>query len=431
MDRAGIWSMCRCRVEDTDSGRDGRRCWTTGRDQKKRGRSLPAATATPKGHTDLRRPLARRSRAHLPDLKSSADPPAAASTAARRRRRKSIATSDEPENSRKRASDQTGAQANAIAQGPMLALRTDRRLATRIDPSMATAGGPAINEPPERRQRAEPKPNRRRSNSACGKRHGRNGEGLFLNARSSDPLAGGNRRSRFRRFAPCRRPDDRYGGGNGLAALEDRTARPASAEIPKIYQPQARPRPFDAGQRIGASAASELAVERAIDWLTRHQDDDGRWDAGIARYEDGTPVKGDDDFTAHCPPGETCFGECAYWEADTALTGLALLTYLGAGYTHRRRAIRRNVRQRARFPAEPAESATATCAAAAGSSACTAMRWRRWRLCEAYALTGDDRLRDPVERAVAFMVSAERPTGWPGATPPGHRPATRAFWAGS
>ena len=40
--------------------------------------------------------------------------------------------------------------------------------------------------------------------------------------------------------------------------------------------------------------------------------------------------------TSRCtaPPGETCFGECAYWEADTALTGLALLTYLGAGYTH-------------------------------------------------------------------------------------------------
>ena len=36
----------------------------------------------------------------------------------------------------------------------------------------------------------------------------------------------------------------------------------------------------------------------------------------------------------HCPAGETCAGECAYWEADTALTGLALLTYLGAGYTH-------------------------------------------------------------------------------------------------
>ena len=106
-------------------------------------------------------------------------------------------------------------------------------------------------------------------------------------------------------------------------------------EIPKIYQPRLEPDRSSRAQRIGASAASELAVERALDWLTRHQDDDGRWDGGIARYEDGTPVKGDDDFTVHCPAGETCSGECAYWEADTALTGLALLTYLGAGYTHR------------------------------------------------------------------------------------------------
>ena len=114
----------------------------------------------------------------------------------------------------------------------------------------------------------------------------------------------------------------------------DRARGQNLADIPKLYQPRVDPDRSTRAQRIGASAASELAVERAIDWLTRHQDDDGRWNAGIARYEDGTPVKGDDDFTVHCPAGETCFGECAYWEADTALTGLALLTYLGAGYTH-------------------------------------------------------------------------------------------------
>jgi len=61
---------------------------------------------------------------------------------------------------------------------------------------------------------------------------------------------------------------------------------------------------------------------------------DGRWDAGIARHADGTPVKGDDDYTVHCPPGEPCAGECLYWEADTALTGLSLLAFLGSGYTH-------------------------------------------------------------------------------------------------
>ena len=139
---------------------------------------------------------------------------------------------------------------------------------------------------------------------------------------------------RFRRPEPLRNPVRRR--------LEARDWR-HSAIVPVAAHSRRFPRFTSRGsiptaptraQRIGASAASELAVERALDWLTRHQDDDGRWDGGIARYEDGTPVKGDDDFTVHCPAGETCFGECAYWEADTALTGLALLTYLGAGYTH-------------------------------------------------------------------------------------------------
>ena len=124
-------------------------------------------------------------------------------------------------------------------------------------------------------------------------------------------------------------------GGKALAALGDRSGGQGLIEIPKIYQPRLEPDRSSRAQRIGASAASELAVERALDWLTRHQDDDGGWDGGIARYDDGTAVKGDDDFTVHCPAGQICSGECAYWEADTALTGLALLTYLGAGYTHR------------------------------------------------------------------------------------------------
>ena len=78
--------------------------------------------------------------------------------------------------------------------------------------------------------------------------------------------------------------------------------------------------------------------------------------ARTAQYDDGTAVKGDDDFTVHCPPGETCFGECIYWEADTALTGLALLAYLGAGLHPDRRQVRRDRRQGARLPARSAEA---------------------------------------------------------------------------
>ena len=199
-------------------------------------------------------------------------------------------------------------------------------------------------------------------------------------------------------------------GGGGLAALGDRTGRPGLAEIPKIYLPRLDPDRSTQAQRIGASAASELAVERAIDWLTRHQDKDGRWDAGIARFADGSPVNGDDNYTVHCPAGETCFGECAYWEADTALTGLALLTYLGAGYTQSEGRYADNVKRGLDFLLEQQKrDGDLRGRSRVVGMYCHAMA--TLALCEAYALTGDARLRDPAERAVAFMVSARAADG--------------------
>src|SRR5205823_6387798 len=79
-------------------------------------------------------------------------------------------------------------------------------------------------------------------------------------------------------------------------------------DIPEVYRSRLDPNRSALAQRAGASPESEQAVERALDWLKRHQDLDGRWDAAIARFDDGTVKKGDDDFTVHCPPGETCFG---------------------------------------------------------------------------------------------------------------------------
>jgi len=195
------------------------------------------------------------------------------------------------------------------------------------------------------------------------------------------------------------------GGGAGLAELGERLGGQNLAEIPKFYQPRLDPDRSTRAQRIGASAASELAVERALDWLARHQDDDGRWDGGIARYEDGTPVKNDDDFTVHCPAGETCFGACAYWEADTALTGLALLTYLGAGYTHTDGRYAEVVGKGLNFLIEQQKpDGDLRGGSRVVGMYCHAMA--TLALCEALALTGDDRMRDPAERAVAFLVRA-------------------------
>jgi hypothetical protein len=199
-------------------------------------------------------------------------------------------------------------------------------------------------------------------------------------------------------------------GRLGLAPLGDRSENRNVPDIPRIYQPRVEPNRSKRAQHSGASIASELAVERALDWLARHQDPDGRWDAGVARYEDGTAVNGDHDFTVHCPPGQTCFGACAYWEADTALTGLALLSYLGAGYTHKDGRYTEAVAKGLGFLlAQQKPDGDLRGPSRVVGMYCHAMA--TLSLCEAYALSGDERLRGPAARAVAFLVKSRARDG--------------------
>ena len=180
-------------------------------------------------------------------------------------------------------------------------------------------------------------------------------------------------------------------------------------EVPPIYRSRLDANRSARAQRSGASAASEQAVERALDWLARHQDADGRWDGGTARDEDGKAVD-DDDSTIHCPPGETCFGECAYWEADTAMTGLALLAYLGAGYTQKDGKYADTISKGLHWllSQQKADGDLRGPSRAVGMY-CHAMA--TLALCEAYALSLDKKVRGPAQRAVSFLVRARASDG--------------------
>jgi len=69
----------------------------------------------------------------------------------------------------------------------------------------------------------------------------------------------------------------------------------------------------------GGNRATESAVDRALAWLARNQDADGHWDA---HKLEGQGIKG-----------------------DTAITGLALLAFLGAGHTEKIGKYRDNVKR--------------------------------------------------------------------------------------
>ncbi len=195
--------------------------------------------------------------------------------------------------------------------------------------------------------------------------------------------------------------------------------RPLS-DVPEVYRSRLDPNRSTLAQRAGASTASEQSVERALDWLARHQDADGRWDGGVARDPEGGPIKGDDDFTVHCPPGEPCVGECLYWEADTALTGLALLAFLGSGYTHTDGKYSETVGKGLDFlrQVQRPDGDLRGQSKAVGMY-CHAMA--SLALCEAYALTGDERLRNSVEKAVGFLIRSRAVDGQSWRYAPGAR----------
>ena len=68
---------------------------------------------------------------------------------------------------------------------------------------------------------------------------------------------------------------------------------------------------------LGGSQATEDAVRHALDWLKRHQSPDGHWDI--------------DGYDARCKDGH-CTG-AGTPDYDVAVTGLALLAFLGRGET--------------------------------------------------------------------------------------------------
>lgn len=151
----------------------------------------------------------------------------------------------------------------------------------------------------------------------------------------------------------------------------------------------------------GGSEATERAVEMGLDFLARHQFPDGHWSL------DRTPASSVG--SADWGPGQM--------NADTAGTGLSLLAFLGAGYTHREEKYRTVVRngidwlianQQADGRLFNEQTDQTLYGRMYGHGIATIA------LCEAYGMTKDPELRGPAQRAVQFILDAQHPTqgGW-------------------
>jgi len=149
----------------------------------------------------------------------------------------------------------------------------------------------------------------------------------------------------------------------------------------------------------GGSAASEEAVDRALKWLAEHQFADGSWSLQM-----GT-----------CPK---CQGRCrnpgTLPGTRVAATGLALLPFLGAGYTHKEGQYKTVVNNGLHYLLRQSKTGSRVGALNESGGGMYSHGIATIALCEAHAMTYDRILQFPAQQAVRFICDAQDPNsgGW-------------------
>ena len=211
-----------------------------------------------------------------------------------------------------------------------------------------------------------------------------------------------------KRPTPSRRPPKR----SADCAIRRRSAEPAAAprrasgdtrdapDAAEVYRLRVAARPCGRRpQAGGGSPETEAAVQAALHWLADQPEPDGRWDA----RRTGPAAKRSP--TASSRPD-------AGLEADTGMTGLALLALLGRRSNPLSTApIRENVRRGLEYllANQDTDGNLAGSADRFAAMYCHAMA--TFALSEAYGMTGDPRLDDAVRRAIGYTVAAQDPYG--------------------
>lgn len=198
---------------------------------------------------------------------------------------------------------------------------------------------------------------------------------------------------------------------------------PTTTTAPGEPSQDAPESPLDRRRRLvrqyGGTERTEDAVEAGLAWLAAHQDRDGTWSR--------------DRFALHCPRGDRCAGWALTRERanlDAGLTGLCLLAFIGAGYTDQDGAYRDTVARAidALLRAQRRHGGFSDDDTMAGYNDSLAT----FALAEAYALTRDPGLREPLERAVNRLVLVQQEAGgwdyWPNGST-GRNDTSISAWA--
>ena len=173
--------------------------------------------------------------------------------------------------------------------------------------------------------------------------------------------------------------------------------------LPAIYRDRWATDRLAIARRRGGSAETERAVREALVWLAAAQNEDGRWDA--SQFGSGKP-----NFEGGHDRKSTGLN------ADTAVTGLAILCFLGSGHTPLEGEYADVVNRGVQFllQAQRQRRDGSLVGQSTGFAAMYCHGIATLAISEAYALTGDNSLKQPVQRAIEFTLSAQHPTtgGW-------------------
>ncbi len=181
---------------------------------------------------------------------------------------------------------------------------------------------------------------------------------------------------------------------NQMKLVSSELKRRDGKRLPKIYSLRSKSDRADTAQKRGGSADTERAVENALRWLAENQDDDGGWRP--RKHNGGRETR----TLGHDRQG-------AGSNADTGITGLAVLAFMAAGHTHLDGQYRQNVQKGLEFILRH----QATNGDLAGNAKLFARMYCHsmslLAISEALALTGDQRLMTPVQSGVNYSTKAQ------------------------
>ncbi len=151
--------------------------------------------------------------------------------------------------------------------------------------------------------------------------------------------------------------------------------------------------------RGGGDKATESAVDAGLRWLARHQAPDGAWHTNT--------------WSQQCPANDSCVGHGGGRENDTiaqdnvtAISGFAILAFLGAGHTHQTGSFRKTVKDGLGYlmKAQDKDGKFGPGDMYTHGIACLAA-------VEAYGMTRNKRYKKMAQDGIDYIIKVQNPLG--------------------